>query len=138
MSDFTLDTSGAVTIPIGTPQTDHRIFWTWTDLSSLEQGAVQEAARQAWADPAFRADFLACWGSGIPFTFQHFAPRTLGAIRKDCAAFALAAPNLSKTAHDGEMFWVNRQRGSITHPPFPPFPPFLLTDDGLVYHKVSS
>lgn len=116
MSDFKIDTSGVVTIPIGTPQSgEHRAFWAWDDLTPLQQGYVEAAfsAHEYFVEPA-----------AGPLGFRHLAPETLAAMRKDCERFRR---QYVLPWYDGAEFWSGRQAGEYA-PYFPPVTLYLDAD----------
>lgn len=146
-----LDTSGHVLVPLSMMTTgdvglngSHH-HHTFAGLSSFEQGYTAKGLEEAWANPEFRADFLAYYGSGIPLSFHHLAPETLAAIKKDCAAFTCGLAGGRATQSDsGKAFWAARQahfgvgaQEALYAQAFPPVHLFL-GDDGKVYARVSA
>lgn len=155
MSDFTLDTSGAVSGPIGAVIPGAVMLIRWPDLSPFEQGYVEAlfASLPRWHPehspvlpvpaPEGSSSVVARVG------FSDLAPSTLEAIRKDCAEIEA---HLAKTWADamkwskaedhpefpdtGAKAWAWRQAG-FARQAFPPLP-VTLGDDGLVYQEVKS
>jgi len=127
MSEFQLDTSGAVLIPTGIDapgQTTHTVH-AWRSLDAFTQGYVEALLRSMG---------LQYFGSGESddtprfVGFSDLAPETLATIIRDCAEYT-AAPD-DRTL--GSWFWHNRQQGIIG--PRPPLTP-TVGSDGLIYLK---
>lgn len=126
MPKFALDTSGDVMIP--KPDAAMDDFVCWDDLTPFEQGYVEamltESRKRLFHNPydAYRAR-----ASG----FRDLAPETLAMVRRDCEAALSDEYSLAREmAHEGGIFWGERQGGS--EPRFPPLTPYL-GDDGKVY-----
>lgn len=126
MTQFQLDTSGAVTLTgfdNGKP-----LVVEWRDLSPFTQGYIEAAFR-------FMHDYLGLRaGRYAPLAFSDLAPETLARIIADCEVWIsgfvgrtrLAAPD---RADMGCEFWRIRQAGRRST-----FPPLTvqLGDDGKV------
>lgn len=130
MADFTLDTSGAVANPISAGGLQS---YRWSDLYPFTQGYTEAAARAFWL-------WLLCGSGGHSeahaaeiVAFRNWAPETLAAILRDCAA-AQEAGWRSVSGDDafslGKAFWTTRQLSRADA--FPPLTPYL-GDDGKVY-----
>lgn len=123
MGEFTFDTSGVVDLSAyaeGGPW-----LCRWPDLSPFEQGYTRAALR-AFSD--LLTDKLR---EPLFVGFSDFAPETLEAIRRDCAAITW---RVDHTREQGAAFWHDRQvSGRIDRSK--DFPPLTITlhDDGKVY-----
>lgn len=125
MSNFTLDTSGAVDLaPPGPLLRPGCIQTLWPDLSPFEQGYVEAMfaiPRDGWK-----------WQAGklVSPGFADLAPETLAAIRKDCALYIREYARSGAVA-SGTDLWRVRQEGRLG----PAFRPLTVTlgDDGRVY-----
>jgi hypothetical protein len=133
MSDFQLDTSGAIEmrrdlLANGVPAEPDRVVWP--ELTPFEQGYVEALLVEAWRE--IQGNF----GRPTGFPFCRLAPSALERTRKDCAArFSgwVEHPNNTYVRADdvveGQRFWRDRQSGVCTD--FPPLSVFL-DNDGLV------
>lgn len=128
MTEFTLDTSGAVMLAPG---------FIWSDLSPFEQGYV-EAMFASWKA---QCDLD---GDDFDVGFSDLAPETLAAIRKDCAALVSPPYVFASDADAGRFCWEWRQRGWRNATGGPPlreaFPPLTVSlgDDGKVYARAAA
>jgi hypothetical protein len=159
MEAFTLDTSGAVSLPaplnyVGALQ-DSLVLWS--DLTPFQQGYVEAQAATLALCPGVahgghraptEADggVFPCSRCGVPIVtkggantpvlrFDMWAPETLAAILRDCEARMADQPRLGDKARDGTLFWADRQAGFACTgdgEPIPPLTPYL-GDDGRVY-----
>ena len=139
MSNFQLDTSGAVLKPvadipgINTPQF-HPI--QWTDLTPFQQGAVGAALREV-ANGHGVTQFNEGWRAP---RFSDLAPATLARIMWDCERLWEAQKGRMiyvNTQYDGALFWGNRKGpGMLMHygEVFLPLT-LYLGGDGLIYAK---
>lgn len=146
MTEFTFDTTGLVTIPLGTPKTgDHRAFWAWEDFTPFEQGYIKALFASGIVGLSENSPLKVApvyLGGPRPFAFSDLAPETLDAIRKDCAIGAglYAAPMLA--AFEGADLWERRQRGDFLKFPMTakmlrPLTPYL-GDDSKIYLRATS
>ncbi len=144
MTDFQLDTSGAIPTP------SCPAGWTftrWSDLTPFVQGYV-EAVFAGFVPPS--GDYCrACRGSGmwhcadpsrvgesegcgqrVSYAFSDLAPATLVRIIADCELRGRSTTRgVGVQAEDGRIFWAERQAGDWSA-----FPPLTvsLSDDGKV------
>lgn len=120
MSDFKLDTSGAV------PVHGRLGVWTWPDLSPFEQGYA-EAMLTLTGDAA---PGLWHWcGAVRQAAFRWLAPETLARIREDCQRVLMSGRYYRPNAPEsGATFWARRQRGD--YPVGYPALTVYLGDDG--------
>lgn len=134
-----MDTSGFVEGPPAGVRTKRNY---WPDLSLFEQGYVEALFKALRDKHSFRNQPLVREAIS-KYGFSDLAPETLAAILKDCAAFgqtwrmqepegARPGPGFARGEQGGRDFWMMRQRGALTDPPFPPL---ILTirDDGKIY-----
>lgn len=115
MTEFTLDTSGAVEAI----ENDGSPLMRWPHLTPFEQGYVEAMLTTSirWPDPA-----EGYGPSSSVVRFSDLAPETLAAIRKDCADFEVKYGERPLQEH-GCGFWVGRQAGRH----MPGFPPLTVT-----------
>jgi hypothetical protein len=147
MEAFTLDTSGVVEGPIGTPDGQRYNAIGWAFLTPFQQGYVEALFAGGVSDEWFdhdegRRKAITIYPAG--FTFSDLAPETLAAILRDCERAAETYPDpAAMTAEAGRAFWAERQtrphkafianrRGGYHVTNFPPLTPYL-GDDGRVY-----
>lgn len=143
MSEFTLDTSGVVRVPIVAP--NETVFHTdnrWSDFDPFAQGYVvalfasAEHPNDPYKGSGPRRPVLAgdaptssviAW---MPLGFSDLAPETVLAIVRDCAAAQRLWPHVTTTAAAGASLWTQRQAMVLAE--FGPVTPYL-GDDGKVY-----
>lgn len=161
MTEFTLDTSGVVaseclaqTDPTQPCTCRQRGEIHWPDLSLFEQGYVEAmfaSLREATnarlrklaniSGKSAQKSYMAALSRAIRHdaaAFSDFAPETLAAIRKDCAARRLElVPSMGSRRRNGADFWKQRQH---TNTAFRRFPPLTVTlgDDGKVYARAAA
>lgn len=135
---FTLDTSGAVSLPSirAMPYRAHDdvasgVLVRWPDLSPFEQGYVEAMFASANTFEC-KGECLAPCAECLDdptnrrVGFTDLAPETLAAIRKDCAD---RHPLFQDNAAGGRRFWITRQLHGLAD-----FPPLALaiSEDGKV------
>lgn len=121
MSDFTLDTSGAIDVPLSA----HYLEVTrWRNLTLFTQGALTKALEELQA----RLDSEGLTNPNFPVRFCDLAPETLARFIEDCR---LADRDQSSFEY-GALWWQDRQNNSDPH-----FRPCTLyvADDGKVRHR---
>lgn len=133
MTDFTLDTSGAVEIPTTVPWTPSheahagpvRIV-RWPDLDAFTQGYVEALLKNLIVDQQTnsRGETIHEQDAG----FSDLSPEALAMILADCAAWHKSHPGSTRRAH-GQRLWTERQLGTLDR-----FPPLTVSlgDDGKV------
>lgn len=130
MSDFQLDTSGFVE-NLDRATQDHD-GTRWPDISPFEQGYGTAAARELY-ERLIREPWTPEAASAV-VAFSNWAPETLAAIRKDCAAYerqGRAVGLWTGTAEQGAAFW--RWRPHSRDSAFPPRTPTLNGTGKLVF-----
>lgn len=144
MADFTLDTSGVVTIPSGPYAGD----WTWERIGrergQFTQGYVEALLKGGIERPECEGcpgdrpeddiDIRCC---RFDAAFHMLAPETLARIMEDCSHAENVFQGLGfKTGNiEGQRFYRGRSNGSLTgafRAAYPPLTPYL-GDDGLIY-----
>jgi hypothetical protein len=127
MTNFTLDTSGAVPMPSAHGGT---VPFRWGGLDPFTQGYVEAL----FASTGHHGDLLTGRiADGMRNRFSDFAPETLAAILQDCERYSAAycdADVARRYPENGRQFWADRQAGKSRS--FPPITPYL-GDDGEVY-----
>lgn len=127
---FTLDTSGAVYLPIAGIAGTNKV--AWSDLSPFAQGYIEAL----FASVAGAFDEGRVWRR--PVAFRDLAPETLACIIADCEAFQKpaigAADWIVFNRATGGDFWRDRQAHQLTAHSTRQFPPLTVTlgDDGKV------
>lgn len=133
MTDFKLDTSGYVPVPLS-PESDNAECVVWQSLSPFAQGYMEAAAEalydalivQGWSPEA----------AASAVAFSNWAPETLARIMEDCAKAAdlrsvpfghVYNPNSA----GGLCFWADRQAGCMR--PFPPLTISLNNDGNVIF-----
>ena len=127
MADFTLDTSGVITIPSGPYAGD----WTWDRLNLFTRGFIRAGFEAGVAHD--------CDGFLYPeldgTAFHMLAPASLERIMADCEAVLAEFKPPHPDAELGEAFWRGRNQigpgNEFNKAAFPPIT-FVLTDDGKV------
>lgn len=122
MTDFTLDTSGAIRLVPARSDPDGPIY-RWSDLTPFAQGYVE--AMLASVDRSVG-------GFSFP-AFSDLAPATLSRIIGDCEAADHLRPGVSAEGDraSGAQFHAMRQSGLFAVR----FPPLTVSlgEDGLIY-----
>jgi hypothetical protein len=133
MSEFTLDTSGTVTID------GVRVGWR---VETSPSGFYLDPFTQGYVEAALE---FAASGKIVPHNwyrgpnnicarYDSLAPETLARIMADCAKVSrLPEWKITRQSPDvgaGKWFWRERQQGDLAD--FPPLTPYL-GDDGRVY-----
>lgn len=125
MSDFQLDTSGAVEAPSQAfPGT--LAWYRWPDLSPFVQGYVEALFNTGPVSDRERLSFVE-----HGYKFSDLSPEALAMILREDGQIRHALPTLPDKHDAGAHCWSERQAGLLRNLGLPPLTP-VLSEDGKV------